>query len=245
MRFICCVENLKGMQMVTEKSQKRTMASQLADSVRDDILNGILPPGSRLNLSNLSRHYKAGINPLREALSRLSTTGFITAEDQRGFRVSEISRDELIDTQRVRIALECIALRESMENGGVVWEGEIIAAHHRMSRVQNTPDGSRLALDTDWETAHSDFHFALLSGCRSQWLMLFINTLFECSTRYRKAVVRARRKSIRRNVAQEHQELMDAVLNKNADKACELLSKHFDETTDFILASMGEVESQP
>jgi len=231
--------------MVTQQSQKRTMASQLADSVRDDIVNGTLAPGARLNLSNLSKQYQAGINPLREALSRLSTTGFITAEDQRGFRVSEISRKELIDTQYIRIELECLALRKAIANGGVVWESEIIAAHHRMSRIQATPEGRRLALDPDWETAHSDFHFSLLSACDSEWLMLFISTLFECSTRYRKAVVLNKKRNIKRNVAGEHQDLMDAVLSKDADKACAVLTEHFNETTQFILDSMSEAKTQP
>lgn len=230
--------------MVTEQSQKRTMASQLADFVRDDIVNGTLAPGSRLNLSNLSKHYQAGINPLREALSRLSTTGFITAEDQRGFRVSEISRTELIDTQRIRIELECLALRESIERGGVVWESEIVAAHHRMSRIQGAlKEGGRPVLDADWETAHCDFHFAMLSACDSAWLMLFITTLFECSTRYRKAVVQSD-KHIKRDITGEHQDIMDAVIGRDPDKACVLLTKHFNETTDFILASMDEAEKQ-
>ncbi len=233
--------------MAVEQSQKRTMASQLADSVRDDIVNGTLAPGARLNLSHLSKHYQAGINPLREALSRLSTTGFITAEDQRGFRVSEISKAELLDTQRVRVELECLALREAIAEGGVVWESEIVAAHHRMSRIQSTLKGGRPVLDKDWETAHCDFHFALLSACDSEWLMLFIATLFECSTRYRKAVVQSDKRikhSIKRDIAGEHQGLMDAVLDRDPDKACALLTKHFDETTEFILASMDEAEKQ-
>jgi len=54
-----------------EQTKKRTMASQLADSVRNDIVNGTFAPGTRLNLNALSKHYAAGINPLREALSRL------------------------------------------------------------------------------------------------------------------------------------------------------------------------------
>ena len=191
----------------------------------------------------LFRSYQAGINPLREALSRLSTTGFITAEDQRGFRVSQISRTELIDTQRIRIELECLALRESIERGGVVWESEIVAAHHRMSRIQSTLKGGRPVLDTDWETAPRDFHFALLSACDSEWLMLFISTLFECSTRYRKAVVQSD-KHIKRDITGEHQGIMDAVIDRDADKACALLTEHFDETTEFILASMDEAEKQ-
>jgi len=213
------------------------MASQLADSVRDDIVYGKFVPGARLNLNDLSKHYAAGINPLREALSRLSTTGFITAEDQRGFRVSEISREELIDTQRIRVELECMALRESITNGDVQWESEIVAAHHRMSRIQDTPEGERLSLDMDWETSHFDFHTALLSACKSEWLMLFIKTLFECSIRYRKAIVL----TIKRDVANEHKGLMDTVLNKDADLACELLKSHFNETTKLI-NSMDEAK---
>jgi len=217
------------------------MASQLTDSVRDDIVNGKFAPGTRLNLNDLSKHYSAGVNPLREALSRLSTTGFITAEDQRGFRVSEISRKQLIDTQRIRIELECMALRESIANGNVSWESEIVAAHHRMSRVQSTPEGERLSLDTDWETCHYEFHVALLSACDSQWLLFFIKTLFECSTRYRKALLLSAR-PIKRNVANEHQNLMNAVLGKDADKACALLTAHFNETTNLILAAMDKAE---
>ncbi|VAV91736.1 hypothetical protein MNBD_ALPHA04-2247 [hydrothermal vent metagenome] len=227
--------------MAGEQSLKRTMASQLADSVRNDIVNGKFAPGARLNLNDLSKHYAAGLSPLREALSRLSTSGFITAEDQRGFRVSEISRKELVDTQRIRLELESIALRESITNGDVNWEGEVVAAHHRISRIQKTPEGGRLALDKDWETAHHNFHTALLSACESEWLMLFIKTLFECSTRYRKAVVLSDRPH-KRDVANEHQNLMDAVLNKDADQACALLGAHYNETTEFILASMNEGE---
>ena len=229
--------------MIGELPKKRTMASQLAESVREDIVNGEFAPGARLNLSDLSKRYAAGVNPLREALSRLSTTGFITAEDQRGFRVSEISRKELIDTQRLRIELERMALRESIANGNVSWESEIVAAHHRMSRLQNTPEGERLSLDTDWETCHYEFHAALLAACDSHWLMYFIRTLFQCSTRYRKALLLTTR-PIRRDVAEEHQRLMEAVLDRDTDKACELLAAHFDETTRLILAAMDESDKE-
>jgi len=227
--------------MTEEHSKKRTMASQLADSVRHDIVNGKFQPGAHLNLSALSKYYDTGVNPLREALSRLSTTGFITAEDQRGFKVSEISRKELIDTQNVRIELECLALRKSIANGGINWESELVAAHHRMSRIQRTSKGERLSLDANWETGHYDFHIALLSACDSEWLMLFIKTLFECSTRYRKAMLMFKQ-TIKRNVENEHEGLMNAALNKDADLACELLATHFNETTKLILSSMDNTK---
>ncbi len=219
------------------------MASQLADSVLNDIVNGKLAPGTRLNLNDLSRRYAAGVNPLREALSRLSTTGFITAEDQRGFRVSEISREELLDTQRIRIELECMALRESIARGSVTWESEVVAAHHRLSRLQNTPEGERLSLDMDWETCHYEFHTALLSACGSRWLLLFIKTLFDCSTRYRKALLLSTG-TIQRDVASEHRNLMEAVLDRDADRASVLLAEHIEETTRLVLSAMDKAEQE-
>lgn len=224
-----------------EKSAKRTVASQLVDSVRDDIVLGRLLPGSRLNLRELGEQYSVGLIPLREALSRLSSSGFITAEDQRGFRVAEISRKELIDTQSLRAELECMALRQSIERGDVDWETQLIAAHHRMVRTQRTPEGGKLSLSLEWEANHLDYHMRLLGGCDNEWLLRFIRTLFEHSARYRQAMVLAKR-PFHRDVKGEHQGLMDAALDRDADRACTLLRAHFDETTALVLAAMDEAE---
>ncbi|MGC1333546.1 GntR family transcriptional regulator [Pseudomonas sp.] len=70
-----------------EPSAKRTLASQLESVIRQDIINGRLLPGSRLRLKALALAYELGVIALREALSRLATTGFVAATDQNGFSV--------------------------------------------------------------------------------------------------------------------------------------------------------------
>src|SRR5437868_3130590 len=75
----------------------RTLASILTESIRSDIITGALQPGLRLKLRELAERYQAGVNPLREALSRLALSGFVEAEDQRGFRVTGMSEAELRD----------------------------------------------------------------------------------------------------------------------------------------------------
>lgn len=229
---------LNGM-AASERSSKRTMASQLMDSLRNDIVCGTWQPGARLNLRDLSGHYEVGVNPLREALSRLATSGFVSAEDQRGFRVTGISREELIDCQNTRAELECMALRASIEKGGVDWEGEVLASHHRMVRSQHTFEGERLSLDAGWEDSHQAFHMALLSACGSPWQLKFIETLFEHSTRYRKATMVLKRAGAR-DVEGEHKALMEAALARNAEKACEVLRTHFSETTKLVLLGLDE-----
>ena len=56
---------------------------------------------------------------MREALSRLATSGFVVAEDQRGFRVADVSAAELTDITDTRIHVECEALRRAIAQGGL------------------------------------------------------------------------------------------------------------------------------
>lgn len=227
-------------------SGRRTMASLLADRLRQDVLTGSLKPGARLSVRELAERYDAGTIPLREALSRLSTSGFVTAEDQRGFRVAEVSAEEVLDIHKQRTELEGIALRESIRASSVQWEAELIAAHHRMASIQ----GHLLASDPEWEHEHIQFHLQLVSGCGSPWLLRFIQTLIEHSLRYRQLGSRALAQATRkRDVAGEHKAILDATLARDADLACALLKAHYRETSRIVVeaisAGAGEKASTP
>ena len=89
--------------MLSAPPSFRTAASALANDIRADIISGHLPPGGRLRIKELCERYGSGAIPLREALSRLATSGFVVAEDQRGFRVADVSAAELTDITDTRI----------------------------------------------------------------------------------------------------------------------------------------------
>jgi GntR family transcriptional regulator, carbon starvation induced regulator len=217
----------------TQENGARTQASALVERVRTEIVAGALAPGSKLKLPDLSKRYQSGINPLREALARLSATGLVLLEDQKGFRVSPVSREDLLDLTHVRTEIECLALRQAIAHGDVEWEARVIAAHHRLSRVKLTVPGNPRKLSDAWESIHQDFHLALISGCNSRWLIRFHNVLAEQSARYRRLSFRFA--DGKRDIAGEHAKLVDAVLARNADRACELIGAHFSRTTELVL----------
>src|ERR1700761_9331892 len=99
-----------------------TMASAVVDRLRDDIVQGVLPPGEKLRLEHLAPRYGVGRTPLREACCRLAAEGLVTIEDQRGFRVTPISRAGLLDLTRTRQHIETLALRQSILAGDLRWE---------------------------------------------------------------------------------------------------------------------------
>jgi len=212
----------------------RTLASILTEAVRSDIISGALPPHSRLKLRELAARYQAGVIPLREALSRLAMSGFVEAEDQKGFRVTGISESELIDITKVRQRIEGDALRDAIEHGDLEWESLVLGCMHRLSRLPMTLGKNDERVNPEWENAHAAFHLALLSACSSKWLLHFARILREQTARYRHLSLRSI-DSTKRDVAREHQAIGEAVLARDAERACALLSEHFATTTRLVL----------
>lgn len=221
-------------------SLSRTQASTLTEVLRADIISGHLAPGAKLRLKDLSSRYEVGVNPLREALSRLASSGFVEAEDQRGFKVTSLSREELLDITNTRQRLEADALRDSIEHGDIDWETRVMAALHKLSKVPMTPDLADNTLDPLWEQAHDDFHFALLSACRSTWSLRFALLLRDLSARYRYFSVRTPKKNGSRDVLKEHQAIAKATLDRDADLATQLLIDHLQETKQLVLRQIDE-----
>jgi len=215
---------------------KPTMASQLENRLRDDICKGIFPPGRRLAIKEIADYYQAGAIPVREALTRLSASGFITAEDQKGFRVSDVSEAEIRDVTRTRLLIESEALSEAIRVGDLDWETGITSAHHRLNRLPIL-SGELQTLNPLWEAAHKAFHMALLAGCESPWQLRFARTLSDQSSRYRSLSTQYE-EAHSRDLSHEHSELAEAALARNATRACQLLTEHYERTTSIIVKNI-------
>ena len=61
---------------------------------------------SKLKLDGLRERYQASMSTLRETLNRLASEGFVLAEEQRGFFVAPVSKEDLSEVAELRILLE-------------------------------------------------------------------------------------------------------------------------------------------
>ncbi|MFZ3121235.1 MAG: FCD domain-containing protein [Variovorax sp.] len=233
-RFTEAQRRNKRMELVTPAPSSKSLATQAFERLRNDILGGQLRPEMRLRIQALSERYGIGATAIREALSRLVTDGFVELEDQRGFCVASVSREELMDLTRTRIEVESLALRSAIADGDLEWESGILSAFHRLSKtpVPATPD-----LHVPWAAAHQQFHEALLAGCSSPWTLRLCRLLYDQSERYRNLAERYTSRQ-KRDPVVEHREMMDAAMSRQADKAVQLLNAHFWETTEIILQAV-------
>jgi DNA-binding GntR family transcriptional regulator len=206
------------------------------EGLRADLLACRILPGSRLKIQELCDQFSVSLGAIREALSRLTSDGLVVAEPQRGFRAAPISVADLQDLTRVRIDIESLCLRRALAVGTVDWEARLVAAFHRLSRTPERVASDPARSDDEWADAHAAFHQALVDGADSPWLLRLHAQLYAQSERYRRLSVPLDMDT--RNVGHEHQEILDAALARDADRAVSLLSIHLSRTSE-ILVSAG------
>ena len=214
-------------------SAPTTLASTVYDRLRTDILAGELAPGHKLRIEFLSRRYRTGQIPLREALNRLSSDGLVERRDQRGFLVAAVSAEDLRELTKARCLVEGVALRESIAARTAAWEEGIVLAYHRLSRAPRSLARNEYRANPAWEPLHREFHRSLIAACGSRWLLNFCMQLADQSYRYRQ--IAFKRAFPLRDTAHGHRAIMEAAIDGDADKAVRLLQAHLQFTADQVL----------
>ena len=148
-----------------------TLGSSTYERIKHDIIFGVLAPGVKLKLETLKNQYSASVPTLRETLNRLTADGFVYAPEQRGFFVNTVSQNDMIEIANLRILLECHALQLSIENGDTDWEGELVAAYHKLSLVEKRMQNGDNLQKENWKRYDWEFHLALIRACSSKNLL--------------------------------------------------------------------------
>jgi GntR family carbon starvation induced transcriptional regulator len=208
--------------------------NQIYEALKQELLDGVHPPRSKLQIDLLAERFEVSLGAVREALSRLTSDRLVVAEPQRGFAVAPVSTEDLIDLTAVRIDIETRCLRSSMLRGNLEWEGRLLDCWHQLSR---TP--ARLSkastINPDWTRLHTRFHNDLVAACDSKWWLRLRDELYLQAERYRRMMLPHAR--VERDVDAEHKAIIDATLARDANRACAALSEHLQKTADILLAS--------
>ena len=93
----------------------KTASIEICHRIRDDIVAGILPFGSRLTLNRLATRYATGEMPVREALRQLQGEGVVVQTPNCGARVRAVDVDFVSNIFDLRIAVESMLARRAAE----------------------------------------------------------------------------------------------------------------------------------
>jgi len=190
----------------------------------------------RLKLPALVERFGVSMTVVREALTRLAEQHMVVAVPNRGFSVIPLSVEDLKDLTHVRLRLETMVLRDSIERGALSWETGVVAAHHTLNRTPLLDDKGEL--NAAKMSAHRDFHHALGSGCGSPRLIELVDNLRDSAELYR-AWARSIAHDYERDVQAEHDEIVRAALARDADAASAALRDHIERSTAALVRHAG------
>ncbi|NMA96760.1 MAG: FCD domain-containing protein [Phyllobacteriaceae bacterium] len=201
--------------------------------IRDDIIAGTLPPGKKLKLDALKTQYEVSVSTLREILNRLASENLVTAEGQRGFEVASATEANLREVADLRLLLESHALRLSFAAGDLDWEGRVVAAHHKLSVVEQQLLNGDITRTAQWVRYDFAFHNALISACGSRTLLDLHASVFDRFIRYHMLAQSFRGAS----VMDDHKAMFELAIARDVENSILKLTTHISAGVDYILST--------
>lgn len=161
------------------EDSRKTIAALVQERIRDAILQGVLPAGSRIDQNQLAENLNVSLVPVREALKKLEAEGFVHIVPRRGAFVSETSLRDMDDLYFARSVLEGQAAYHAAER---LQEADLAELETLMTAMDE-------ALATQNYDAFRDqnrqFHFIIYDAAANRYLSNMIAGLWDLAERYR------------------------------------------------------------
>ena len=205
----------------SEADGAMTIAESVFRKIRQAIVEGSIPAGSKISEPELAKTYGVSRGPLREAIGRLEACSLVIRKPNVGARVMTMSTGQLLDIYFVREALEGMAARlaathmtdEEIEKlrGLLSLHGNEIEQEQGQAYFQKEGD--------------LDFHYRIIKGSKNDRLInLLCNDLYYQMRLYRYQFgMRGHRVPKAYN---EHEHIVDAIANRDGEMAELLMRLH-------------------
>jgi len=195
--------------------------ARVADELRDAILRGAHPPGTRLRQEKLAAQYGASRVPVREALRILESEGLITTVANAGAWIARLSLDECVELYQVRERIEPLLLRYSLPT---LEAAQVDRLAELAEQMRETDEVERF-LELDRE-----FHLGSYAGAGTTFLGPTVERLWNTTQHYRRAFTRLLDTDSHRIVHDEHHMLVTAIRDGDSEQAERVLLGHIQRT---------------
>jgi DNA-binding GntR family transcriptional regulator len=161
---------------------RQNISEELANAIRQMIVDGVIAPGSRINEVHLARDLGVSRTPLREAIARLVREDALVAVPRVGAFVRPLTAEEFDQIYPIRALLDPEALRLA----GLPSRRHIDRLERLNGRIGAATDPDTIiALDDEW-------HLLLIDECPNKVLIDLIQKFMRRTRRYELALMRER-----------------------------------------------------
>ncbi len=227
----------KTAEIETMATARSRTADRLRRELESDIVGGALPPGARLDETQLAQRFGVSRTPVREALLQLSAAGLIEMRPRQGATVTKVSPKRLFEMFEVMSALEAQCARFAAKRMTAEERAQLKAAFEACRRAAEVGSAD------DYYDANQLFHEAIYAGSRNAFLEEQTLGLRNRLAAYRRIQLRGGRR-IPASLA-EHETVLTAILEDREEDAAAAMRAHVTIQADSfmeLLSSLEEVQ---
>lgn len=218
--------------LTLEMNDNLPLRDVVFNTLRKAILRGELRPNERLMEMQLANRLGVSRTPVREAIRKLELEGLVVMLPRRGAKVAQITVKSIKDVLEIRRVLEVLAVTKACKN---ITDDEIVRLKLAFKDFKETVGADDLT-----KVAESDveFHEIIYNATNNPKLIGILHHLREQMYRYRIEYIKD--KNSHQMLVKEHEEMVNAIINRDAKLAGKIAVKHIDNQEESVMNSISE-----
>lgn len=213
---------------------RRRLVDDATQALRDAILNGHLPSGTRLRQLDLAERLAISRTPIREALGRLQQEGLVEILPAAGVRVAVLNLEEAAELYDVREVLDGLAARLAATRADSATLTGLDKALARMKRCLDRGDSNQ------WFPAHVAFHDAIFSAAGNTRLRAMSSVVRLSIRHFHPLLLRTENRL--EDALREHRAIFEAIAARNGVEAERLARTHIANAKEIVLKVLSQGE---
>jgi DNA-binding GntR family transcriptional regulator len=201
--------------------ERVSLRQQVAHALRAALVAGEMRPGVLYSAPTLADKFGISPTPVREAMLDLVKEGLVEAVRNKGFRVTELSEQDLDEITAIRMLIEPPTVRDIAQN----CDGRMVPKVEELRPIAREIEALAVKRDLiGYVEADRRFHLGLLTVAGNAHLVEVISNLRARSRLY--GLRQLADSGQLQNSSEEHEQLVDLVLAGDAEGAARLMYQH-------------------
>lgn len=197
---------------------KRSVSTHVFQSLRDRIISGELSPNEPLTEAKICQAYSVSRATVRRALQLLEKDELVIIEENKSVKIKIFTLSEILDMLDVRIPLERYVVLKATKQ---ITSEQINELQNTVSTMKEYIEENKLL---EYHTMNHRFHSIIYNACPNKYALEMVSSLKAKISRFSTKTILVPGRSIQS--LSEHIDLCNAICERNAEKASELMEKH-------------------
>lgn len=215
--------------MIIEKN--KSMREKVYDTLKQMIIDGVIKPGERIIETEYSNKFQISRTPIREAIRMLELEGLVESQTTGGVIVKTLTREEISEIYKIRIALESLIIEEIIKK----------INNQDIKKLEKVLKNTKKAFEVkDIEKVFSlftEFNQILYDIASLPKVTGMINNINLYLKRFRKLSID--NPSRKEEAFEDRVQILEAIKNKELSTAISINRMHLEKSMNFILSKLS------